>query len=170
MSLQSITDTIRERTAKNENYDDVIVALLQRGEDDKRIAFRYSYPKCKTLCHSMVQMGYQPAKNVAWQMLMQTCTNGDVDFGRFLIEKCGADVNAIDKEIGFETPLMWAAHKGQANVVEMLLEHGADVEARDHGNNYIRAIDYAKRNGNTAIVDMLQKKMDHLHRLRTKKQ
>ncbi len=46
---------------------------------------------------------------------------------RFLVEECGADVNARDAN-GF-TPLHHAASRGDNELIEYLLEKGADVKA-----------------------------------------
>jgi uncharacterized protein len=51
---------------------------------------------------------------------------------KFLIE-LGADVNAQDTLDG-RTALMGAAHKGRSDVVQLLVDHGADLAARDIGS------------------------------------
>jgi ankyrin repeat protein len=50
-----------------------------------------------------------------------------------LLLDLGADVNAQDSMDG-RTALMGAAHKGSNAVIEMLVEHGADLAARDIGS------------------------------------
>ncbi len=45
----------------------------------------------------------------------------------------GADVNAQDTLDG-RTALMGAAHKGRNDVVELLVQHGADLSLRDIGS------------------------------------
>lgn len=47
---------------------------------------------------------------------------------RFLLE-AGADVNAKDK--GGHTPLHWACITGRVDVARLLLDHGADPNARE---------------------------------------
>jgi hypothetical protein len=63
----------------------------------------------------------------------------------------GADVNAQDLIDG-RTALMGAAHKGRNDVVELLVQHGADLSLRDIGSRdtintlagvRFQAIDYA---------------------------
>lgn len=63
----------------------------------------------------------------------------------------GADVNAQDKVDG-RTALMGAAHKGRNDVIELLVQHGADLSLRDIGSRdtinalsglRFQAIDYA---------------------------
>src|SRR5690606_37560757 len=50
------------------------------------------------------------------------------DTVRFLLE-LGADVNAHGPD--GRTALMGAAHKGRTDVVQLLVDHGADLAARD---------------------------------------
>jgi ankyrin repeat protein len=63
----------------------------------------------------------------------------------------GADVNAQDRLDG-RTALMGAAHKGRNDVIELLVQHGADLSLRDIGSRdtinalsglRFQAIDYA---------------------------
>jgi ankyrin repeat protein len=63
----------------------------------------------------------------------------------------GADVNAQDRVDG-RTALMGAAHKGRNDVIELLVQHGADLSLRDIGSRdtinalsglRFQAIDYA---------------------------
>jgi ankyrin repeat protein len=63
----------------------------------------------------------------------------------------GADVNAQDVIDG-RTALMGAAHKGRNDVIELLVQHGADLSLRDIGSRdtinslaglRFQAIDYA---------------------------
>lgn len=57
---------------------------------------------------------------------------GPVEVVKALIE-AGADVNAV-RQNDRTTPLLWAAMKGNTAVMEVLLQHGADIGAKDfHG-------------------------------------
>jgi Acyltransferase family/Ankyrin repeats (3 copies) len=68
----------------------------------------------------------------------------------------GAGVDDVDPEHG-GTPLLWAAAKGQAEAIELFIEHGADVNAvdRDGGSalhaaaflGHEKAVDVLIRNG-----------------------
>lgn len=49
----------------------------------------------------------------------------------------GADVNAVESWRG-QTPLMWAVIEGRVDMVRLLVEHGADVEARSTVNEWPR--------------------------------
>jgi ankyrin repeat protein len=68
-----------------------------------------------------------------------------------LLLDLGADVNAQDRLDG-RTALMGAAHKGRNDVIELLVQHGADLSLRDIGSRdtinalsglRFQAIDYA---------------------------
>ncbi len=69
-----------------------------------------------------------------------------------LLLELGADVNAHDRLDG-RTALMGAAHKGRPDIVQLLVDNGADLDARDIGSRDSihslagvtwRAIDYAE--------------------------
>jgi hypothetical protein len=50
-----------------------------------------------------------------------------------MLLELGADVNAQDTLDG-RTALMGAAHKGRNDVIELLVQHGADLAIRDIGS------------------------------------
>src|SRR5205823_1779348 len=72
---------------------------------------------------------------------------------RLVVER-GAPVNARQgtSGLGF-TPLMEAALNGQTEMVDLLLEHGADRTMRDEKGH--TAGDYARQNGHGALADHL---------------
>jgi ankyrin repeat protein len=76
-----------------------------------------------------------------------------VSIARLLLER-GAPVNARQgtSGLGF-TPLMEAALNGQTEMVDLLLEHGADRTMRDEKGQ--TAGDYARQNGHAALADHL---------------
>jgi len=76
-----------------------------------------------------------------------------VPIARLRLER-GAPVNARQgaSGLGF-TPLMEAALNGQTEMVDLLLEHGADRTMRDDKGH--TAGDYARQNGHAALADHL---------------
>ncbi|MEJ2719445.1 MAG: ankyrin repeat domain-containing protein [Deltaproteobacteria bacterium] len=90
------------------------------------------------------------AKN---QALIEAAKTGRVkEVVRLL--KTGANMQASDKKYRM-TPLMWACHKNHPEVVKVLLDRGADVNAR-YGNPQTPLMK-AAREGNLEIVRLLLK-------------
>jgi len=61
-------------------------------------------------------------------VLMMCARSGTADGVAALISR-GADVNAVEPQRG-QTALMWAAARGQSDVLRLLLAHKADIKAR----------------------------------------
>ncbi|CAH8442466.1 unnamed protein product [Schistosoma turkestanicum] len=64
--------------------------------------------------------------------IFDACRNGDVALVKCLLEN-GVDVNLNDTSGRKSTPLHFAAGYGRRDVVSLLLDHNADVSARDEG-------------------------------------
>lgn len=84
--------------------------------------------------------------------LLHACTGPFASTVKVLIE-AGADVNAKEGTESF-TPLMTAAALGQPEIVQLLLDNGADKTVADDDND--KAIDHARNEGQTEIVKMLE--------------
>ena len=62
------------------------------------------------------------------------------------------------QEPGRATALYWAAEAGRTEIVKILLEHGADVDAQgwdERTMRYETALDRAEEAGHTEIVNLL---------------
>ncbi len=69
-------------------------------------------------------------------MILSRTSN--VEAAKLLISK-RANVNAREKWRG-QTPLMWAAAEAQPAMVKLLLDHGAQVDARSTVNDWERQV------------------------------
>jgi uncharacterized protein len=76
---------------------------------------------------------------------------------QLLLER-GADVNAFaDNELGVH-PLNSVAAAGRADVARVLLEHGADPDARTRSGH--SPLDAAEANGDTELAELLRRALD----------
>jgi len=71
-------------------------------------------------------------------VLMVVARTGHVDTARLLLER-GARVNATE-QWGEQSALMWAAAQRQPEMIRVLLEHGANVDARGHTQDWQRKV------------------------------
>jgi ankyrin repeat protein len=142
--------------------DDAIVELLlARGASvkDAEPALEMSVdmrcPKCLTL---LAAKGFD--KDAYTMALTNTAQLGDLSAMRLMLDK-GANANAVDP-LG-RTPLMYAVASDllPLDVVKLLVEHGADVNAKDthkqSGDSGLTVLDIAKLHGDTPIVQFLVK-------------
>ncbi|KAG6355003.1 hypothetical protein INS49_004084 [Diaporthe citri] len=94
-------------------------------------------------------------------VLQAACDNGaQLSHIKFLLEK-GADVNAPPAPEGGFTALQYAARNGLMNIVTLLLDHGADVNALsgyclgNASHSFTRAIDLAAKHSRLDMVHFL---------------
>jgi len=87
-------------------------------------------------------------------MLITAVNSAKIEIAKMLIDK-KADVNWKD---GFNTTaLMYAASKGNKDMVVMLLNNGANIDDNDgQGNSVLSA---AKRSKNKELVRFIQKQL-----------
>jgi uncharacterized protein len=64
----------------------------------------------------------------------------------------GADVDAVDAKF-HATAVMWAAHEGHADILRLLLDHGADLQARKPSGE--TALWYAAQQGQLGTTQIL---------------
>ena len=83
--------------------------------------------------------------------MLYAAGDGDIDAVRAYIS-AGGDVNAIDKAPVYTSAIIQAAEYGHAEIVRLLIEHGADVNATKTGAT---ALMLAAAKGRAEIVNML---------------
>ncbi|MEM1253681.1 MAG: ankyrin repeat domain-containing protein [Cyanobacteria bacterium P01_H01_bin.21] len=87
--------------------------------------------------------------------LTYAARDGFTEIARLLIDN-SADVNWIDGE--GVTPLILASFKDHIEIVQLLLDHGADRAIKDQWNR--TALDYALRRGETDAIAQLLRAAD----------
>ena len=99
--------------------------------------------------------GADPNYQYSHTVLMHAAGNNRLEFARELIA-AGADVNTLSfapSDYTGCTALIWAAKNGHRDIVELLLEHDADVNL--HHPKQASALISAARNGDLAMVELL---------------
>ncbi|HEY7544596.1 MAG TPA: ankyrin repeat domain-containing protein [Blastocatellia bacterium] len=142
---------------------DAVIDLLKNGSDPNArdyhgytplhwCAFRGAVGEEQHLiAEALLEAGADPN---AFTNLEQCALNFAIDSGNKLLIKVliskGADVNIIADDV---TPLMTAARGGDVEVVQMLLQAGADPNAEGGG---FKAYDYADHYGRDEIALLLK--------------
>lgn len=98
-----------------------------------------------------------PSKNSDLQLVDELCEHakrGDAEKVKALLKQ-GVDIEATTDSTG-STPLHLAAAGGHLDVVKLLLEHGADINAMDRGRS--TPLIAALRNKHRELADFLMSK------------
>lgn len=86
------------------------------------------------------------------QKLHRAADDGDIDRARELVRE-GAPLNEFD-EIGY-TPLHYAVKAEHVTIIKLLLDAGANINAREEETNSDTAISVATENCSPSIVKLL---------------
>jgi len=99
--------------------------------------------------------GADKMKPIVSAALSSSASRGPIEAVQLLLDH-GADPNA-PSPIAAYTPLMWAAYSENASLptVQLLLDKGADPKGK--GANGETPLSLAKKRGNTAIVELLER-------------
>lgn len=140
--------------AKNEDVQmlDLLMRYGARVPDVSKWGARY-YFKHYAIAAWLLEHGMNP-NHMNWRrftLLHDMAFTDDVPKARLLLEQ-GADINAIDDEYS-STALGYAAHWGKRNMVDLLLERGADLEAA--GAPWATPVAWARKKGHTDIENDL---------------
>jgi ankyrin repeat protein len=92
--------------------------------------------------------------DLACAPIMQAVARGHTETAKTLLSIPGIDVNTIPPWTG-RTPLHYAVSWGNAELVELLISHGADLHVRDNVNGF-RPIEYALYFNDQRILDLLR--------------
>lgn len=108
-----------------------------------------AYTANKAAVESLLAKGAAVNKS-GWTPLHYAAAAGDTDIVKMLLNKSAAlDAPSPNKT----TPVMMAARGGHIYAVKMLLDAGADATLKNDAG--MTALDFARQNGNTDIVDGL---------------
>ncbi len=85
---------------------------------------------------------------------------GDIEQVRALLAEDPTLVQQMDKDLS--TPLHWAAWKGHAEIIELLVDHGADVHAHNQNEHWGTTPLHAAAHGNQpkAVTALLKRGAD----------
>lgn len=127
-------------------------AISPDGWTPLHLAAAFSGPEATTLLLEHGAHIHQPSHNPLRNQPLHACIalNDSIDTVRVLID-AGADINVAQH--GGYTPLLQAAAAGKKDIVLLLLERGAHIEALcDQGKS---AADYARERGHLELSEIL---------------
>ena len=116
----------------------------------------YYYFKHTEIAALLLERGMNP-NHRNWHhftLLHHMAAEGEMAKARLLLDH-GADINALDEEYR-STPLGCAARRGQKEIVEFLLERGADPNLA--GAPWATPLAWARKKGHSEIEAMLRQK------------
>ncbi|XWN34947.1 MAG: ankyrin repeat domain-containing protein [Roseivirga sp.] len=130
--LYPITTRLVEAVKKGEADD--TRTFLQQGADAHCRLGRFQ----ESLLHIAAEKGY-------------------TQVARILIEEARVKIDLREQAFQF-TPLLSAAHRGHLEMLNLLIEHGADVNVRDHMNGtplHFASVENDKLQERRAVIDRL---------------
>ncbi|VUC33388.1 unnamed protein product [Clonostachys rosea] len=105
----------------------------------------------KEIVQLLLQHGQGVNHHKSPPLVYASMHEGNREIVRMLLAK-NAEINAFESTSGWNA-LMWAASCGDLELVELLLDHGADINLQ--GKGLANALGIAGRQGNENIVDLL---------------
>lgn len=128
------------------NDDAALVERLLKAGASARAANRYGVTPIALACESgnaavvewLIKAGVSAnATGPLGETALHTCARGGKTAAAKVLLTHGATIDVVESWRG-QTPLMWAAAAGYADTVRMLIEAGADVNARSALQNWER--------------------------------
>ena len=140
----------------NAGRDDVIRMLLRLGATVPKVSkwAPYYYFKHEKTAKLLLENGMDP-NHMNWHrftLLHHMAADGELAKATLLLDH-GADIDAIDDEYR-STPFGVAARWGRKEMVELLLERGADPTAA--GAPWATPLAWAERKGHRRIIELLR--------------
>jgi ankyrin repeat protein len=134
---------IKQAIKKGLDLEQIIENELTENEESLlffALHHKCSFDTIKLLIESGIDIEKTDTQGVS--LLDEAIVTGDLELVRYLVDEKGMDVNQTKRKSGF-TPLMQAASYGYTDIVDFLLEKGADIHARDSSN--LNVIEYTKK-------------------------
>ncbi len=140
--------TIKQAIKKNTDLEQIVENEL--NENEESLLFYALHRKCsfetiKLLIESGIDIYKCNDDGVSF--LDEAIITGDLELVKLLVEEKKMDVNKTTRKSAF-TPLMQAACYGYTDIVQFLLDKGADIEARDASDmdvfDYVRKLQRKK--------------------------
>ncbi len=134
---------VKQAIKKGADLEQIVENEL--NENEESLLFYALHRKCsldtiKLLMESGIDIYKCDAEGVSF--LDEAIVTGNLELVRILVEEKGMDVNKTARKSGF-TPLMQAACYNYTEIVQFLLDKGADIEARDNAD--LDVIAYTKK-------------------------
>ena len=135
--------TIKQAIKKGLDLEQIVENEL--NENEESLLFFALHHKCsfdtiKLLIDSGADIRRCDEQGVS--LLDEAIVTGSLELVKYLVEEKQMDVNQTKRKSGF-TPLMQAASYGYTDIVDFLLEKGADIHARD--NSGLNVLEYTKK-------------------------
>lgn len=146
-----------ENDVSLQNLLDSGIHIDSRNSRGETALFNVSGQGGKLLIEKGADINAKDSKgNVAWRALL--CNDNNLDIVRMLIKDNKIDIHT--KDDSGRTPLHQVALCGNTNIAKLLIDNGADVNARDNNNETVLARAVLKMENPEAVRLLIQKGAD----------
>ncbi|XP_071494341.1 E3 ubiquitin-protein ligase mind-bomb-like [Diadema antillarum] len=141
VNVQDNVGNLPVHLAIKRNSDSLLEPLINNPQADLRLrnakgftplhyAVRNKLPEAVKLILARDPKLCEIQKDDGYTPLHLAVVNNHIDIARQLLEHASGSVNVAENG-GKATPLHFATHLGYSEIIEMLVDHGADVNAKD---------------------------------------